>query len=71
MINDEPAAKVYYIQLERTYLGLLGPGESENGMAQFVGKVIGTQMMKTAKVEVTKMVLHPHVLKVCFYSPII
>ena len=33
-------------------------------MAQFVGKVIGTQMMKTAKVEVTRMVLHPHVLKV-------
>ena len=37
-------------------------------MAQFVGKVVGTQMMKTAKVEVTKMVLHPHVLKVCSFS---
>ena len=33
-------------------------------MAQFLGKVIGTQMMKTAKVEVTRMRLHPHVLKV-------
>ena len=33
-------------------------------MAQFVGKVIGTQIIKTAKVEVTRMVLHPHVLQV-------
>ena len=31
---------------------------------QLVGIVIGTRMMKTAKVEVTRMVLHPHVIKV-------
>jgi len=33
-------------------------------MSLFIGKVIGTAMQKTAKVEVNKMFLHPHVLKV-------
>ena len=33
-------------------------------MAQFIGRVIGTKMQKTAKVEVTRMFLHPQVLKV-------
>ena len=37
-------------------------------MAQFVGIVVGTQMMKTAKVEVSRMMLHPHVLKVSRHS---
>ena len=32
-------------------------------MAQFIGRVIGTKMQKTAKVEVTRMFLHPQVLK--------
>ena len=37
-------------------------------MSLFIGKVIGTKMQKTAKVEVTRLFLHPHVLKVrlCF-----
>lgn len=30
----------------------------------FVGRVVGTKMQKTAKVEVTRMFLHPQVLKV-------
>ena len=33
-------------------------------MALFIGKVVGTKMQKTAKVEVTRMFLHPQVLKV-------
>ena len=33
-------------------------------MSLFIGKVIGTKMQKTAKVEVTRLFLHPHVLKV-------
>ena len=33
-------------------------------MAQFFGRVVGTKMQKTAKVEVTRMFLHPQVLKV-------
>ena len=33
-------------------------------MAQFVGRVIGTKMQKTAKVSVTRMFLNPIVLKV-------
>lgn len=33
-------------------------------MSQFVGRVIGTKMQKTAKVEVCRMFLHPQVLKV-------
>lgn len=33
-------------------------------MALFLGKVVGTKMQKTAKVEVTRMFLHPQVLKV-------
>ena len=37
------------------------------GMAQFIGRVIGTKMQKTAKVEVTRMFLHPQVLKVSDY----
>jgi len=36
-------------------------------MAQFIGKVIGTKMQKTAKVEVIRMFLHPQVLKVVNY----
>lgn len=40
------------------------PGEEEADMAQFIGRVIGTKMQKTAKVEVTRMFLHPQVLKV-------
>lgn len=35
-------------------------------MSQFVGRVVGTKMQKTAKVEVCRMFLHPHVLKVRF-----
>ena len=33
-------------------------------MSLFIGKVIGTKMQKTAKVEVTRLFLHPQVLKV-------
>lgn len=33
-------------------------------MSQFVGRVVGTKMQKTAKVEVCRMFLHPQVLKV-------
>lgn len=33
-------------------------------MAQFIGTVIGTKIQKTAKVSVTRMFLHPQVLKV-------
>ena len=33
-------------------------------MAQFLGRVIGTKMDKTAKVLVTKLKLHPYILKV-------
>ncbi len=33
-------------------------------MAQFLGRVIGTKMDKTAKVLVTKLKLHPIVMKV-------
>ena len=40
------------------------PGRQRGGMSLFIGKVIGTAMQKTAKVEVNKMFLHPHVLKV-------
>ena len=36
-------------------------------MSLFIGKVIGTKMQKTAKVEVTRLFLHPHVLKVRLY----
>lgn len=34
--------------------------------AQFLGRVIGTKMDKTAKVLVTKLKLHPIVMKVCY-----
>jgi len=37
-------------------------------MAQFLGRVIGTKMDKTAKVLVTRMVLHPKINKVHFFS---
>lgn len=33
-------------------------------MAQFIGRVVGTKMQKTAKVEVIRLMLHPLVLKV-------
>ena len=33
-------------------------------MAQFIGRVVGTKMQKTAKVSVTRMLLHPQVFKV-------
>lgn len=33
-------------------------------MSMFIGRIVGTKMQKTAKVEVYRMVLHPHVLKV-------
>ena len=33
-------------------------------MAQFVGRVVGTKMNKTAKVMVTKLKLHPVIKKV-------
>ena len=33
-------------------------------MAQYLGKVIGTKMDKTAKVMVTSLKLHPKILKV-------
>ncbi len=33
-------------------------------MSVYLGKVVGTLMQKTAKVEVSRMFLHPHVLKV-------
>ena len=33
-------------------------------MALFIGRVVGTKMQKTAKVEVTRLFLHPQVLKV-------
>ncbi|CAI8014227.1 Dipeptidase 1 [Geodia barretti] len=52
--SDSDVAKVARLNIIRVFQ------EAE----EFVGKVIGTQMMKTAKVEVTRMVLHPHVLKV-------
>ena len=32
-------------------------------MAQFIGRVVGTKMQKTAKVEVIRLQLHPLVLK--------
>lgn len=32
-------------------------------MAQFIGTVVGTKMQNTAKVSVTRMSLHPQVLK--------
>ncbi|XP_064398177.1 small ribosomal subunit protein uS17-like [Halichondria panicea] len=32
-------------------------------MSQFLGRVVGTKMQKTAKVEVVRMFLHPQVLK--------
>ncbi len=38
-------------------------------MSQFVGRVVGTKMQKTAKVEVLRMFLHPQVLKVQFPHP--
>ena len=38
-------------------------------MALFIGRVVGTKMQKTAKVEVTRMFLHPQVLKVKWFSP--
>ena len=37
-------------------------------MAQFIGRVVGTKMQKTAKVEVVRMLLHPVVLKVSMWS---
>ncbi len=36
----------------------------EESMSTFIGRVIGIKMQKTAKVEVCRMFLHPHVLKV-------
>ena len=36
-------------------------------MAQFIGRVVGTKMQKTAKVEVIRLQLHPLVLKVSSY----
>ena len=33
-------------------------------MSVYIGTVVGTLMQKTAKVEVNRMFLHPHVLKV-------
>lgn len=35
-------------------------------MAQFIGRVVGTKMQKTAKVEVIRLQLHPLVLKVSY-----
>lgn len=42
----------------------IGAWRGRGDMAQFIGRVIGTKMQKTAKVEVTRMFLHPQVLKV-------
>lgn len=39
-------------------------GTERNKMAQFIGRVVGTKMQKTAKVEVIRLMLHPLVLKV-------
>ena len=39
-------------------------GIDRNKMAQFIGRVVGTKMQKTAKVEVIRLMLHPLVLKV-------
>ena len=36
-------------------------------MAQYLGRVVGTKMDKTAKVMVTKMKLHPVIKKVILY----
>lgn len=33
-------------------------------MAQYVGRVVGTKMMKTAKVSVNRLALHPVIKKV-------
>ena len=35
-------------------------------MAQYVGRVVGTKMPKTAKVAVTRLMLHPVIKKVIF-----
>lgn len=39
-------------------------------MSIFVGRVVGIKMQKTAKVEVCRMFLHPHVLKVGDEMPV-
>jgi len=69
-LSDGLGTRLYYDVFHFKHTGLVAVQQYQhpktlNEMAQqLVGIVIGTRMMKTAKVEVTRMVLHPHVIKV-------